>query len=431
MNFDQGALDAFGIPSGTGFATLSTVTSEGLNSSAAEGAQNRRFGAIHTGARWFDGNSANGATNTIEDPSKYRRVGHVSGIDTIFAPISHTPIDENDADPNSTDNGIQFARQCFNRGLAFLDRQADISVTWSGGTINVRDETHHVDVPFSSVVGASWGFFTTDANGNGVLDWHDFNYIDGALQVLQQVDGGDCNSFAGGRFDAGLTASPAPLTQTPSLVATSTDLNSNVDLENGAALPQTGTGFGLFINGHRFIFETGTLPADGTAWTFRSYAGNLGVGAVVADPSNYRFNRDPAGGSGGAAAADPMMVPGITFQYNVGSATNFGGPVDLTAVHTVPDPFLGSSLYDLGPSTKQLMFVNLPPSATIRIYTLTGVLVDVLVHDDVSGGGRTVWDVRNRNNQFVASGVYFFHVMTPNGDSHVGKFTIINQAGSN
>ena len=97
-------------------------------------------------------------------------------------------------------------------------------------------------------------------------------------------------------------------------------------------------------------------------------------------------------------------------------------------MHTVPDPYLTTSRYDLAPSTKQLMFVNLPPRATIRIYTVTGILVDLLNHDDPTGGGRAVWDVRNRNNQFVASGVYFFHVATPDGDEHVGKFTILNRS---
>ena len=77
------------------------------------------------------------------------------------------------------------------------------------------------------------------------------------------------------------------------------------------------------------------------------------------------------------------------------------------------------------------MFVNLPEAATIRIYTLTGVLVDIVNHEDVTGGGRAVWNLRNRNNQFVASGVYFFHVVTPSGDTHVGKFTVVNFGGQN
>ncbi|MFW6084476.1 MAG: T9SS C-terminal target domain-containing protein, partial [Gemmatimonadota bacterium] len=74
----------------------------------------------------------------------------------------------------------------------------------------------------------------------------------------------------------------------------------------------------------------------------------------------------------------------------------------------------------------ELVFVNLPPRATIRIYSLGGILVDVVDHDDQTGGGRAPWDLRNRSGQLVASGVYFWHVVTPQGDEHVGKFTIVN-----
>ncbi len=75
--------------------------------------------------------------------------------------------------------------------------------------------------------------------------------------------------------------------------------------------------------------------------------------------------------------------------------------------------------------------VGRQPVATIRIYSLTGVLVDIVNHEDVTGGSRAVWNLRNRNNQFVASGVYFFHVVTPEGDTHVGKFTVVNFGGQN
>jgi hypothetical protein len=37
------------------------------------------------------------------------------------------------------------------------------------------------------------------------------------------------------------------------------------------------------------------------------------------------------------------------------------------------------------------------------------------------------WDLRNRNNQVVASGVYFYHVES--GDARrVGRFTVVNFA---
>jgi hypothetical protein len=305
--------------------------------------------------------------------------------------------------------------------------------TWSGGTVTARDVVHNVDVVFSPRAGPGVFGFISDANGNGVLDWHDFNYIDGALEIIRQVDGGDCNLFAGARFDAGLTATPMSMTSTPTMMATSTELNVIVDLENGAVLPTTGSGFGMYVNGHRFIFETSAVPADGTEWTLRTFYGNLDATHETDDPSSYTLDQDIGGGwvGEGFAVRRPLLIPGLTFNWSVEAATAATGPVDLTKIHTVPDPYLGTSLYDLSPTSKQLMFVNLPPEATIRIYSLTGVLIDVIVHDDVTAGGRAVWSVRNRNQQFVASGVYFYHVVTPEGDEYVGKFTIINQAGSN
>jgi hypothetical protein len=52
--------------------------------------------------------------------------------------------------------------------------------------------------------------------------------------------------------------------------------------------------------------------------------------------------------------------------------------------------------------------------------------VDVLEHNDPALGGEATWNVRNRNNQFVASGVYFYHVETPSGEEKIGRFTVIN-----
>ena len=94
-------------------------------------------------------------------------------------------------------------------------------------------------------------------------------------------------------------------------------------------------------------------------------------------------------------------------------------------MHTVPDPYLGGSQYDLSPQYRQLMFVNLPPRATVRIYSLGGRLIRQLEHSDATGGGRLAWGMRDLNNYHISSGVYFFHVATPEGDETVGKFTVV------
>ena len=122
----------------------------------------------------------------------------------------------------------------------------------------------------------------------------------------------------------------------------------------------------------------------------------------------------------------PPLIPGLTFVWESEAATTLVGDPDLEAVHTVPDPYYGVSQFDLSPASKELKFVNLPAKATIRIYSMSGVLVDVINHEDATGGGQAGWNLRNRSNQFVASGVYLFHVSTPDGLSRIGKFTVIN-----
>ncbi len=114
----------------------------------------------------------------------------------------------------------------------------------------------------------------------------------------------------------------------------------------------------------------------------------------------------------------------VTQQFSV-DAANAG---DLSNVHTVPDPYYVTSALEQTATVKQLKFVNLPNRAIIRIYSVSGVLVAILEHNDPAGGGEATWDLRNRNNQFVASGVYFFHVEAADGQERVGRFTVVNFA---
>jgi hypothetical protein len=120
-------------------------------------------------------------------------------------------------------------------------------------------------------------------------------------------------------------------------------------------------------------------------------------------------------------------VPGLSFKLLVESpATIAADQADLSKVHTLPDPYYAVSQFDLSPASKELKFVNLPSRATIRVYSMSGVLVTVVNHDDPAGGGQATWNLRNRSNQFVASGVYLYHVSTPDGKSRIGKFTVVN-----
>ena len=93
----------------------------------------------------------------------------------------------------------------------------------------------------------------------------------------------------------------------------------------------------------------------------------------------------------------------------------------------MPDPYYITNGYERSTTGKVIKFVNLPDKAIIRIYSTSGVLVRVLEHTSNTFDGSMDWDVRNRNNQIVASGVYFYAIEANNA-RRVGRMTIVNFA---
>jgi len=179
--------------------------------------------------------------------------------------------------------------------------------------------------------------------------------------------------------------------------------------------------------GHVFLMQMPTLPAQGTVWAMRSYVGAINGG-------------NGAGGDFGPYAFTPAIRPftavGALAQVTISASTGTQPAVkgDLSRVHTVPDPYYVQSKYEASTDQKVLKFVGLPQDAIVRIYSASGVLVRMLEHHggnysstSISQGSEIDWDLRNRNNQVVASGVYFYHVEA--GDARkVGRFTVVNFA---
>jgi hypothetical protein len=73
-------------------------------------------------------------------------------------------------------------------------------------------------------------------------------------------------------------------------------------------------------------------------------------------------------------------------------------------------------------------FANLPPVCTIRIYTLDGDLVREIDHNvnpSDPNASHAEWDMITRNTQLVVSGLYYWTVEDPNGETQVGKLVVI------
>ncbi len=104
-------------------------------------------------------------------------------------------------------------------------------------------------------------------------------------------------------------------------------------------------------------------------------------------------------------------------------------------VYVVPNPVTADRMeaWRLEPNNQdptglRCEFRNLPRCrSTIRIYTVSGDLVEVIYHDGSSGDGTAPWNMLTRNGQDVTSGVYLFSIDPDEGgfSRTIGKFVVI------
>jgi hypothetical protein len=138
--------------------------------------------------------------------------------------------------------------------------------------------------------------------------------------------------------------------------------------------------------------------------------------------------------------SDPEYKVGEVKYYSVTSVSNIGeesgrsnvtrhekrvGPVEeMDQVYVVPNPFVVESGFTGGGEVaNQIGFYGLPERCTIRIFSFDGQLVKTIEHNDESYS--TAWLQVTRNDQALASGMYFYLVKSPDGNTDTGKFIII------
>jgi len=133
-----------------------------------------------------------------------------------------------------------------------------------------------------------------------------------------------------------------------------------------------------------------------------------------------------------------------SYYYAVVSVDSLGGRSGLTNmtlhetqlpaasslefVYVVPNPLIVTSGFTGaspgGDINDRLGFFGLPKRATIRIFSYSGQLVNTIEHS--SDSYSVAWYQVTRNNQMLASGVYFFTVDDDQGKRVQGKFVVIH-----
>jgi|GEM_PF-750572 len=122
------------------------------------------------------------------------------------------------------------------------------------------------------------------------------------------------------------------------------------------------------------------------------------------------------------------MEGGVRANYITVTLETVPDNDSLDSVLVVPNPYVGGVDWQQRSSTgivqRKLAFTNLPSRCSIRIYTISGDLVDIIEHND-STSGTAWWDLQSRNNMEVASGVYVYHIEAPGLGTTIGKFAVL------
>lgn len=97
----------------------------------------------------------------------------------------------------------------------------------------------------------------------------------------------------------------------------------------------------------------------------------------------------------------------------------------LSDIRVVPNPFnLSARDFQYGISAPdRIMFLNIPPECTIRIFSERGDHINTIEHTD--GSGDEAWNSVTSSRQVVVSGLYIAHFETPSGESAIRKFIVI------
>lgn len=400
------------------------------NGSAGISLQARRFGEANLASnylshsRWYTGTAepADPTTSFLADSA--RNSGALPGIGLIYKPVSYRLPIESEAPIGTAIN--QRARSIDYTRTTWYP--ADFVITWNAdSTITVRDSTHRTTLPFNAAYGTGYGFTDT------------LTHVGLTETELENVD--NCTSAA-------CRAAITPASGTVSYRHLYYHYPANVqrgrarrnmvakakivpiDFTNDGVADRNG--FALTINSETWFFATNTIPAAGTVWNLRAIGGE-GMNATCTPALTSPMLVPPTDCSGYSFAPTntirPAYAPGLFFAIQVTQSfavTAAAG--DLNNVHTVPDPYYVTNSLENTRDNKILRFVNLPERAIVRIYSASGILVAIVNHNDPAGGGEARWNLRNRNNQFVASGVYFYHVEAADGQTKVGRFTVVNFA---
>jgi hypothetical protein len=103
----------------------------------------------------------------------------------------------------------------------------------------------------------------------------------------------------------------------------------------------------------------------------------------------------------------------------------------LDKIAVVPNPYIVAASweprhnYQSGRGPRKIDFINLPSVCSIKIFTISGYLVNTIEHNQVFENGTESWNLLSRDNLEISYGVYLYHIDAPGIGEITGKFAVI------
>lgn len=109
-----------------------------------------------------------------------------------------------------------------------------------------------------------------------------------------------------------------------------------------------------------------------------------------------------------------------TYDLKTETNSNSAAVNALDLINVVPNPYYAYSAYEKNQIENRVKITNLPEKCTIKIFTVSGILVRKMTKD--SPITSLDWDMKNQAGIPIASGLYIIHVDVPGVGEKILKF---------
>lgn len=183
------------------------------------------------------------------------------------------------------------------------------------------------------------------------------------------------------------------------------------------------------VNG-TFEFDT-DLILVGSATSNGRWGGTI----LELDFSNTTLTGPPEPGDTYFATFERPFIETDSIMFNVvthDSLDETGLERTMEKIKVVPNPYVATNAMEPAVANsalnqrRRLLFTHIPAQCDIKIFTVSGVLVDEMHVNNSADNGTAHWDMQTKEGLEIAAGMYIYHIKsTATGEEKTGKFAVI------